>query len=110
MSQNGDITRHLPQRDSAVGRGSTDSGIGRFSPLFVTRTTPRAQPSIRSVLKKKEKKEADRLVGRCLFWSDIPLKITKNNPFWQSLCDSIVVVGPVYKSPTFEELWRPILQ
>jgi hypothetical protein len=60
-------------------------------------------------LKKKEKKEADRVVGRCLFWSDIPLNITKNNPFWQPMCDAIVVVGPRYKSPTFEELWGPIL-
>jgi hypothetical protein len=49
------------------GRGSTDSGIGRFAPFFVPRTTPGAQPSIRSVLKKKEKKEAERAVGRCLF-------------------------------------------
>jgi hypothetical protein len=92
------------------GRGSTDLGIGRFAPFFVPRTTPGAHPSIGSVLKKKEKKEADRAVGRCLFWSDIPLSITKNNPFWQSMCDAIVVVGPGYKSPTFEELRGPILQ
>jgi hypothetical protein len=38
------------------GRGSTDSGIGRLSPFFPTRTTPRAQPSIMSFLKKKGKK------------------------------------------------------
>jgi hypothetical protein len=49
-------------------------------------------------------------VERCLFWSDIPLSITKNNPFWQPMCDAIVVVGPRYKIPTFEELWGPILQ
>jgi hypothetical protein len=46
------------------------------------------------MLKKKEKKEAARAVGRCLFWSDIPLNITKNNPFWQPVCDVIAVVGP----------------
>jgi hypothetical protein len=49
------------------GSGSTDSGIGRFASFFVPRTTPRAQPSIRSMLMKKEKKEADRVVERCLF-------------------------------------------
>jgi hypothetical protein len=65
---------------------------------------------MRSVLKKKEKKEVDRAVGRCLLWSDIPLNITKNNPFWQPMHDAIVVVGQGYKSPTFEELQRPILQ
>jgi hypothetical protein len=92
------------------GRGSIDSGIGRFTSFFVPRTTPRAQPSISSMLKKKEKKEAYRAMERCLFWSDIPLSITKNNPFWQSMSDAIVVVGPGYKNPTFEELLRPILQ
>jgi hypothetical protein len=51
------------------GRGSTDSGTGsrRLSPFFPERTTPGEQPSIRSMLKKKEKKEADRAMGRCLF-------------------------------------------
>jgi hypothetical protein len=94
------------------GRGSTDSGTAsrRPSSYFPERTTPGAQPGIRSMLKKKEKKEADRAVGRCLFYSDIPLSITKNNPFWQPMCDAIAVVGPGYKSPTFEELRGPILQ
>jgi hypothetical protein len=92
------------------GRGSIDSGTERFVPFFVPRTTPGAQPSIRSVLKKMGKKEANRVVGRCFFWSDIPLNITKNNPFWQPMCDAIAVVGPGYKSHTFEELWGPILQ
>jgi hypothetical protein len=36
-------------------------------PFFPERTTPGEQPSIRSMLKKKEKKEADRAMGRCLF-------------------------------------------
>jgi hypothetical protein len=49
------------------GRGSTDSGIERLLPFFPTQTTPEAQSSIKSMLKKKEKKEADRVVGRCLF-------------------------------------------
>jgi hypothetical protein len=104
-----EVRQHTPEGQCS-GRGSTDSSTGRFSPFFLTRTTLGAQPSIKSVLKKKEKKEADRVVGRCPFWSDIPLSITKNNPFWQPMCDAIVVVGPGYKSPTFEELRGPILQ
>jgi hypothetical protein len=92
------------------GRGSTDSATGRSASFFVPRTSAGAQPSIMSVLKKREKAEADRVMGRCLFWSDIPLSITKNNPFWQPMCDAIVVVGPGYKSATFEELRGPILQ
>jgi hypothetical protein len=63
-----------------------------------------------SLVKKREKEEADMVMGRCLYWSDIPLRITKNNLFWQLMCDVIVVVGPGYKSATFEELWGKILQ
>ena len=49
------------------GRGSTYSTIGRSASFFVPRTTPRAQPSNRSVLKKREKEEANRVMGRCPF-------------------------------------------
>jgi hypothetical protein len=92
------------------GRGSTDSAIERSASFFVPRTSTGAQPSIKSMLKKRKKEEADRVMERCLFWSHIPLSITKNNPFWQSMCDVIDVVGPGYKSLTFEELQGPILQ
>ena len=51
------------------GRGSTDSGTAsrRPSSYFPYRTTPGAQPGIRAMFKKKEKKEADRVVGRYPF-------------------------------------------
>ena len=82
------------------GRGSIDSGTGsrRLSPFFPELTTPGAQPSIRSMLKKKEKKEADRVVGRCLFWSDIPLSITKNNPFYNRCVMPLLLLAQGIKS------------
>jgi hypothetical protein len=49
-------------------------------------------------------------MGRCLFWSDLPLTITRNNPFWQSMCDAVAVVGPRFKAHSYEELQGPILQ
>jgi len=51
------------------GRGSTDSGTASRRPsyYFPERTTLGAQPGIRSMFKKQEKKEADRAVERCLF-------------------------------------------
>ena len=60
------------------------------------------------MVKKKEKKDVDRLMGRMIFWSDLPLSITKTNPFFQPMCDAIVVVGPGYKAPTYKELRGPI--
>ena len=94
------------------GRGSTTSPAtaSARSSYFVPRIGHGAQPSIKSIFKKKEKQEADRVMGRCLFWKDLPLSITKTNPFWQPMCDVIVVVGLGYKSATYEELWGPILQ
>ena len=62
------------------------------------------------MIKKKEKKDADRLMGRMIFWSNLPLSITKTNPFSQPMCDAIAVVGPGYKSPTYVELRGAILQ
>eukprot|EP00253_Pinus_taeda_P004556 PITA_04556 len=69
-----------------------------------------AQLGIKLLVKKKEKQEVDRVMGRCIFWSDLPLSITKTNPFRQPMCDAIAVVGRGYKSATYEELRGPILQ
>eukprot|EP00253_Pinus_taeda_P014640 PITA_14640 len=81
-----------------------------ISSFFVPRTTTGSQPRIRSSMKKKEKAEADRLVSRCLLWSDVPFNIAKTNPFYQPMFDVVVVVGPGYKAPTFAELRGPLLQ
>ena len=80
------------------------------STYCVPRTTPSAQPSIRSMVKVKEKVEADKLVGRCFLWSDIPFSIAKTNPFYQPMFDAAVVVGPVYKAHVFDDLRGHILQ
>ena len=92
------------------GSGSTDSHTGRASSFFVPCIGVGAQPSIKSVIKKRDKVEADRVMGMCFYRSDIPLSMTKNNPFWQLMYDAIAIVGPGYKSATFEELRGPFLQ
>jgi hypothetical protein len=91
-------------------RGSTDSPTSKSSSFLLPQTKAGAQPSIMSVIKKREKAEADRVMGKCLFWSDLPLSITKSNPFLQPMCDAINVVGPRYKSDTYGQLQGPILQ
>lgn len=65
------------------GRGSIASAATASvrSSFFVPLTGHGAQPSIKSIVKKKEKQEVDRVMGRCRFWSDLPLNITKTNPF-----------------------------
>jgi hypothetical protein len=62
------------------------------SSYFMPRTTPGAQPSIKSMLKKKEKEEADKLVGRCLLWSDIPFNFSRS-PFYLSMFEAASVTN-----------------
>jgi hypothetical protein len=81
----------------------------RTSPFFVPRTRDGAQPSIQSMVKKREARSKQGC-GEVSFLEHIPLSITKTNPFFQSMCDAITIVGPGYKCPTYEELWGPILQ
>jgi hypothetical protein len=61
------------------------------------------------MLKKKEREEADKLVGRCLLWSDIPFNFARN-PFYVPMFEAASIVGSGYKPPTYEELRGPILQ
>jgi len=45
-------------------------------------------------LLKKMMEEEDKLLVKCLLWSDIPFSITKNNPFYHPMIDVIAIVGP----------------
>ena len=49
------------------GSISTDSHTRRASSFFVPRIGVGAQPSIKSVVKKREKAKADKVMGRCLY-------------------------------------------
>jgi hypothetical protein len=95
--------------DSSEIHSSKSAMPTTMSPFFVPRSTPDAQPSIRSMLKIKEKEVVNKIVGRCLLWSDIPFNFARN-PFYVSMFEAIAIVGPGYKPPTYEELRGHILQ
>eukprot|EP00253_Pinus_taeda_P004477 PITA_04477 len=102
-----------PESGSASTAASPSSPMGThpsISSFFVPRTIAGSQARIKSSMKKKEKAEADKLVSRCLLWSDVPFNIAKTNPFYQPMFDVVAVVGPGYKAPTFAELRGPLLQ
>jgi len=72
---------------------------------------PRGQPSIWSIIKTRKKEEVNKLVARCFFlWSDIPFNGGKNNPFYNSMFEVVVIVGPGYKGPSCDDLRGPLLQ
>jgi hypothetical protein len=77
------------------------------SPFFEPRLVPRGQPSIRSMVRKKE---ADKIIAKCFLWSDIPFNIAKNNPFYHSMFEATAIVDPGYKGPSFNDLRGPLLQ
>jgi len=84
--------------DRESGSGSSASAYSTGSPVavssfFAPRTTHGAQPSISSLIKKNEKEEADKLLGKLFLWSDIPFNVARNNPFYQATIDAIAVVG-----------------
>jgi hypothetical protein len=89
----------------SLGSHSTMPSSSTSSPFFVPRSVPRGQPSIRSMVKKKE--EANKIVARCFLWSDIPFNIAKNNPFYHSMFEAAAIVGPRYRGPSFNDLRRP---
>jgi hypothetical protein len=92
----------------STGSHSTMLGPSTSLPFFVLRSVPRGQPSIRSMVKKKE--EADKIVAKCFLWSDIPFNIAENNPFYHSMFEAVGIVGPRYKGPFFIDMRGPLLQ
>jgi hypothetical protein len=61
----------VPQSHSLATGPLASAAPSSTSSYFVMRSTPGGQPSIRSLIKKKEMEEADKLVAKCFLWSDI---------------------------------------
>jgi hypothetical protein len=74
----------VPQSHSSAIGPLTSRFRSSTSPFFLGRSTPGGQPSIRSLIKRKETKETDKIVAKCFLWSDIPFNIA-NNPFYHSM-------------------------
>lgn len=62
------------------------------------------------MLKKTEKKQANKLLAKFLLWSDIPFGIVRNNPFFQPVVDAIAIVGLGYKIPSYHDIRGQIVQ
>jgi hypothetical protein len=99
----------VPQSHSSTTGPSTSAVRSSTSPFFVSRSTPGGQPSIQSLIKRKEMEDADKLVAKCFLWSDIPFNIA-NNPFYHSMFEAAAIVGPGYKGPSYQGLRGHLLQ
>jgi hypothetical protein len=98
-------------RGSESQSSATHSTMTSTSPPFILpRSSPRAQPSIRSLVKIREKREVNKIVSKCFLCNDTPFSIAKNNLIYKSMFEVVAIVGPWYKAPTYDELRGPLLQ
>ncbi|XP_025692735.1 uncharacterized protein LOC107484546 [Arachis duranensis] len=73
-------------------------------PMFAQRTTPKSQPSMKSVFQNKEAlHEVDKRVARWLLDCRILFNAVMS-PFFQDMLDGVAGIGPGYKGPSYDKL------
>ncbi|XP_065622878.1 uncharacterized protein LOC136064720 [Quercus suber] len=115
--------RSFPPRGRGLGRGNR-SGPSNFPPrsnlgmrklgdidnYFTPKTTPGAQPSIKSVLAGKEKKwRVDMSVARWMYDACIPINAV-NSSYYQPMFNVVASYSPGYGGPNYHALRVPLLR
>ncbi|KAF7811593.1 uncharacterized protein G2W53_032569 [Senna tora] len=88
----------LPQRTNVKGKsnekGKSSSGINSY---FMPRTTPGAQPTLKSVLQSKEARErCDLAISKWMIDVCLPFNVV-TSPYYQPMIDAIASMGAGYK-------------
>ncbi|MCH96587.1 hypothetical protein A2U01_0017574, partial [Trifolium medium] len=74
--------------------------VGRIGTYFLPRTTPGAQPTLKSVIQSKEAVEkCDLAIAKWFIDASIPFNAA-NSPYFQPAADALCSVGAGYKVPT----------
>ncbi|KAK9984383.1 hypothetical protein SO802_033908 [Lithocarpus litseifolius] len=77
---------------------------------FASRTTPRAQPGLKSVFQSKENvRQADMAIARWMYDNCISFNAV-NSVYYQRMIDAVAAVGPGYKSPSYHAVRVPLLR
>ena len=85
-------------------------GKKKIKSYFAPRTTPGAQPSIRSALATKAMIDNAKMnVARWWYHSNVPFYAFQS-PYYQPMIDSIAAIGLGFKGPSFYELRGPLLK
>uniref|UniRef100_A0A7N2MM08 BED-type domain-containing protein n=1 Tax=Quercus lobata TaxID=97700 RepID=A0A7N2MM08_QUELO len=85
-------------------------GKKKIKSYFAPRTTPGAQPSIRSALATKAMIDNAKMsVARWWYHSNVPFYASQS-PYYQPMIDSVAAIGPGFKGPSFYELRGPLLK
>ncbi|XP_052116555.1 uncharacterized protein LOC110280486 [Arachis duranensis] len=106
------IDEAIAQEEQEQQRTSSQQGVGDdpkkkakvIPPMFAPRTTPGAQPSIKSVMQNKEAiHEVDKRFARWLLDCKIPFNAVMS-PYFQDMLDGVAGIGPGYKGPSYDKL------
>ena len=77
---------------------------------FAPRTTPGAQPGLKSVFQNKEKvRQADMAIARWMYDNCIPFNAV-NSVYYQRMIDAVAAIGLGYKGPSYHAVWVPLLR
>ncbi|XP_058732906.1 uncharacterized protein LOC131604488 [Vicia villosa] len=96
-----DVEQSRPDSVIASQKRKSTSRIGNY---FMPRTTPRAQPTLKSVLQNKEVVEkCDLAIARWFIDSSVPFNAA-NSAYFQSMADALCSMSPGYKVPTMHSL------
>lgn len=61
------------------------------------------------MLKNKEKKEADLILTKLIYYEDVPIHITRS-VFWKPTMDAVATIRPRYVVPTHVEMQGPLMR
>uniref|UniRef100_A0A2N9ITI2 BED-type domain-containing protein n=1 Tax=Fagus sylvatica TaxID=28930 RepID=A0A2N9ITI2_FAGSY len=105
------VSQSVGKRDKGKGVQSTSgkkgSGIQNY---FAPRTTPGAQPSIKSALSSKAMVDKAKMAWS-KWWFDSNISFNAaNSVYYQPAIDAIASIGPGFKGPTYQELRGPLLR
>ena len=96
----------LPKKPVLSKRKGTKPVDNYFAP----KTTPGAQPSLKSVFQSKEKvRQVDMAIARWMYDNCIPFN-AMNSVYYQRMIDAVAVAGPSYKGPSYHAIWVPLLR
>ena len=96
----------LPKKPVLGKRNGTNPVDNYFAP----RTTPGAQPGLKSVFQSKERvRQVDMALARFLYDNCIPFNVV-NSVYYQRMIDAVAAVGPSYKGPFYHAVRVPLLR
>ncbi|KAG8367321.1 hypothetical protein BUALT_Bualt16G0060100 [Buddleja alternifolia] len=96
----------LGKENAPVGQNKK----GKFGDYFAPRTTPGAQPTIKSALSGKEaNSKAHMEIAKFFYDTCIPINAC-NSRYFQSMFDAALAIGPGYNVPSYHDLRLPLLR